>query len=138
MAKKKKKDNTYGSGLEKELDSIMGTDVKINRKSSNNSSNAGGKKQTKQQKNAPVKKKRKEGINIGYVVGGCAAVAIVALGVLAGTYLYRAQQYKTVFFPNTTINSIDCSGKTVEEVEEIIRSSVEDYTLSVQLSLIHI
>ena len=30
MAKKKqKRDNTYGSGLEKELDSIMGTDVKI-------------------------------------------------------------------------------------------------------------
>ena len=30
MAKKKqKKDNSYGSGLEKELDSIMGTDVKI-------------------------------------------------------------------------------------------------------------
>ena len=28
--KKRKKDNTYGSSLEKELDSILGTDVQLN------------------------------------------------------------------------------------------------------------
>lgn len=118
--KKKKQDNTYGSGLEKELDSIMGTDVKMN----NNTTNI--------RKKTTSKKKKKKGIKAGYVIGGCAAVTVIAAGALGGTYIYRAQEYKNAFFPNTTINAIDCSGKTVEEVEEIIRHNVEDYELSVR------
>ena len=124
--KKQKRDNTYGSGLEKELDSIMGTDVKI--KNENTQKN-------QQKKKTPVKsgkKKKKRGSNVKYAVIGCAVVAVVAAGALGGTYVYKAQEYKDVFFPNTTINSIDCSKKTVEEVEEIIRSNVEDYALSVK------
>ena len=127
MAKKKqKKDNSYGSGLEKELDSIMGTDVKIKNENTQKS---------QQNKKTPVKsgtKKKKKGSKVKYAVIGCAAVVVVAAGALGGTYFYKAQEYKKVFFPNTTINSIDCSKKTVEEVEEIIRSNVEDYALSVK------
>ena len=56
MAKKKqKKDNSYGSGLEKELDSIMGTDVKIKNENTQKS---------QQNKKTPVKsgtKKKKKG-----------------------------------------------------------------------------
>ena len=119
MTKKRKKENTYGSGLEKELDSIMGTDVKINNTA-------------KQKKKSSAKKSPKKGGKIKYVVIGCVAVAVVAAGALGGTYVYRAQEYKKVFFPNTIINAIDCSGKTVEEVEEIIRNNVEDYEISVK------
>ena len=122
MAKKKqKKDNSYGSGLEKELDSIMGTDVKIKNENTQKS---------QQNKKTPVKsgtKKKKKGSKVKYAVIGCAAVVVVAAGALGGTYFYKAQEYKKVFFPNTTINSIDCSKKTAEEVEEIIRSNIEDY-----------
>lgn len=120
MTKKRKKENTYGSGLEKELDSIMGTDVKINT----------GEKQKK--KKSSAKKSSPKGGKAKFVVIGCLAVAVVAAGALGGTYVYRAQEYKKVFFPNTIINSIDCSGKTVEEVEEIIRNNVEDYEISVK------
>ena len=127
MAKKKqKKDNSYGSGLEKELDSIMGTDVKIKNENTQKS---------QQNKKTPVKsgtKKKKKGSKVKYAVIGCAAVVVVAAGALGGTYFYKAQEYKKVFFPNTTINSIDCSKKTAEEVEEIIRSNIEDYELTVK------
>ena len=127
MAKKKqKKDNSYGSGLEKELDSIMGTDVKIKNENTQKS---------QQNKKTPVKsgtKKKKKGYKVKYAVIGCAAVVVVAAGALGGTYFYKAQEYKKVFFPNTTINSIDCSKKTAEEVEEIIRSNIEDYELTVK------
>ena len=127
MAKKKqKKDNSYGSGLEKELDSIMGTDVKIKNENTQKS---------QQNKKTPVKsgtKKKKTGSKVKYAVIGCAAVVVVAAGALGGTYFYKAQEYKKVFFPNTTINSIDCSKKTAEEVEEIIRSNIEDYELTVK------
>ena len=125
-----KRDNTYGSGLEKELDSIMGTDIKINHKDTKQQQNQ-RKKTSSKSSSKSSKKKNKNSGRMKYAVIGCAAVVVVAAAALGGTYVYKAQEYKNVFFPNTTINSIDCSKKTVEEVEELIRESVEDYAISV-------
>lgn len=116
MARKKKKDNTYGSGLEKELDSILGTDVRV---------------QSGSQGASKKKKKKKKNTHIVPIVAGITSVVLVAAAAGGGVYLYNAQTYKTEFFPGTTINSIDCSNKTVEEVEAIIKDNVEKYTLNV-------
>ena len=128
----KKKDNTYGSGLEKELDSIMGIDIKVNNNNNNRKTNQSQKKKSSSRSSAKSsKKKKKNSAKVKHAVIGCAAVVVVVAGILGGTYVYKAQEYKNVFFPNTTINSIDCSKKTVEEVEDLIRESVEDYAISV-------
>ena len=116
--KKRKKDNTYGSGLEKELDSILGTDVRIDAPETT------GKKKKK-------KSKKKNGQKTVAIVAGVTSVILVVAVAGFGVYLYHAQQYKTEFFPGTTINSIDCSNKTVEEIESIIKDNVEKYALTV-------
>ena len=115
--KKRKKDNTYGSSLEKELDSILGTDVQLN------PSEPSGKKKKKA--------KKKNGQKTVAIVAGVTSVILVVAVAGFGVYLYHAQQYKTEFFPGTTINSIDCSNKTVEEIETIIKENVEKYELTV-------
>lgn len=115
--RKKKKDNTYGSGLEKELDSILGTDVKIDEP------------QPSRKKKKTVRKKNRQK-TIAIVAGVTSVVLVVAVAGF-GVYLYEAQTYKTEFFPGTTINSIDCSNKTVEEIEAIIKDNVEKYALTV-------
>ena len=58
---------------------------------------------------------------------GVLAVAAVAMG---GVYIYKGQKYKDVFFPNTTINGVDASEKTVEEVKELIASQIDGYVLT--------
>lgn len=55
-----------------------------------------------------------------------------ALGGAAGIYLGFSQHYKDKFFKGTVINGIDCSSRTVAEVEEMLRASAEDYALSVR------
>lgn len=50
----------------------------------------------------------------------------------AGYYFLETGKYKTAFFPNTTINGIDASGKTVEEVKSLIEAGLSGYTLTVQ------
>lgn len=115
--RKKKKDNTYGSGLEKELDSILGTDVKIDEP------------QPFRKKKKTVRKKN--GQKTIAIVAGVTSVILVVAVAGFGVYLYEAQTYKTEFFPGTTINSIDCSNKTVEEIEAIIKDNVEKYALTV-------
>lgn len=62
-------------------------------------------------------------------------VAAVMAGVIAaaaGIYIYLGRQYRTVFFPNTTINGLDASGKTVEQVKEMIQSGMEGYVLTLE------
>ncbi len=49
----------------------------------------------------------------------------------AALYILFAQQYRTKYFQGTYINGEDVSLKTVDEVEEMIRSKVEDYELTV-------
>lgn len=49
----------------------------------------------------------------------------------AALYVIFAQQYRTEYFEGTSINGVDVSHKTVDEVEEMIREKVEDYKLDV-------
>ncbi|MCI9584505.1 MAG: L,D-transpeptidase family protein [Clostridium sp.] len=43
-----------------------------------------------------------------------------------------AQQYREAFFPNTSINGLDASGKTMDEVKSMIASEIEGYTLTIE------
>lgn len=61
-----------------------------------------------------------------------AAVLVLAAGGI-GTFWYmkEAGRYETVFFPMTTINGIDASGKTVEEIKEAIAQGIDGYRLEI-------
>ena len=76
---------------------------------------------------APEGKARTGRIVLGVAIG---AAVLAAAG--AGYYFLETGKYKTAFFPNTTINGIDASGKTVEEVKEQIEAGLSGYTLTVQ------
>lgn len=62
-------------------------------------------------------------------------VAAVIVGVLllgtGGVYAGVGNYYQDRFLPGTSINHIDCSGMTTEQAEQLIRRSVEDYSLTV-------
>ena len=62
------------------------------------------------------------------IAGALAAVILVA----GGVYLALGQKYKKVFFPNTQINGVDASGRTVEEVQKLISSSIDGYVLTIE------
>lgn len=65
-------------------------------------------------------------------LAGVAVAAAVLLIGGAGYYIYEGQQYKTVFFPNTIVNGVDASGKTVDEVKALVSADVEGYELTVR------
>ena len=67
-------------------------------------------------------KKSRRGLIIG------AAVAVAALGIGYAAY---AQQFEDRFIKRTTINGIDVGGLTVEEAEDVLRTSVENYSLTI-------
>lgn len=50
---------------------------------------------------------------------------------VAAVYLAISLYYSTRFFPGSYVNGVDCSGLTVEEVEEILADSVTDYQVTV-------
>lgn len=58
------------------------------------------------------------------------AVAIVA--VLAISYLAGMFYYSQRFLPRTTVNGIECGGKTVEETKQLLKDSVADYALTLK------
>lgn len=66
---------------------------------------------------------------IAVTAGAIALGLCVAAG---GAYVFMGQQYRQVFFPNTTINGLDASGLTVEKVQSLIASGMEGYTLTLQ------
>ena len=55
---------------------------------------------------------------------------VVCLAAAGITYLVLGNKYKTEFFPNTLINGVDCSNMTVQQVEDKIQSSIENYSLT--------
>lgn len=59
------------------------------------------------------------------------AVALAAAGGGAAYYIQRGRQYETVFFPCTVINGMDASGRTVEQVKEMIASEIDGYVLTI-------
>ena len=66
---------------------------------------------------------------ISFLAGGVVLGLCVAAG---GAYVLMGQEYRRVFFPNTTINGLDASGLTVEKVQTMIASGMEGYTLTLE------
>ena len=65
-----------------------------------------------------------------------AAILIVAAAGGYGVYAVSQNNkmkahYEDHFLPGTFINSIDCSEKTVAEVEELFAQEAKDYTLTI-------
>lgn len=61
-------------------------------------------------------------------------VLVAATALLTGAitfYVIKSNTYKNIFLPNTYINSIDVSGKTVSEVNELIKNQCKDYSAEV-------
>lgn len=46
-------------------------------------------------------------------------------------YIYASQAYKTVFFPNTRINGVDVSDRTLDEVKSAFSAATDRYQLAV-------
>lgn len=65
------------------------------------------------------------------LAAACAAAVILMAG--GGVYAAMAQRYKAAFFPNTQINGLDASGKTMEEVKNMIASGINGYTLTIEM-----
>lgn len=64
------------------------------------------------------------------VIAACALAAVILAG--GGIYAGMAQKYKRVFFPNTRINGLDASGRTVAEVKEMISGGINHYVLTIE------
>ena len=60
------------------------------------------------------------------------AAVLAAAAAAGGYYIYLSRQYQTVFFPNTVINGIPVSHKTVEEVKDMIASGIDGYVLTIE------
>lgn len=59
-------------------------------------------------------------------------IAVAMLAVTAGcVYAGISYYYSDRFFEGTTINGVDCSGKTAYEAEQAIAEQVETYSISV-------
>ena len=58
---------------------------------------------------------------------------LIVIGLLAaaaaGGYIWNARQYQTVFFPQTVINGVNASGKTIDEVKALINKEIDGYVL---------
>ena len=62
-------------------------------------------------------------------------VCLITAGFLllaAGIYVWQGRKYRQVFFPNTIINGLDASGKTVAEVEKTITDEMNGYVLTLE------
>lgn len=67
------------------------------------------------------------------IAGFACSVLLLVMVVAAGVYGWMGQKYQEVFYPNTMINGLDASGKTVEEVEHYINAGMDGYILTLEL-----
>ncbi|MGP1349189.1 MAG: L,D-transpeptidase family protein [Stomatobaculum sp.] len=58
--------------------------------------------------------------------------AAAVLFVSAGLYVFRAQRYKSRFFPNTAIDGVDVSEKTAREAEAALNQEIQNYQLTLK------
>lgn len=59
------------------------------------------------------------------------AVALIFV-ILAAIYLVMAMHFKDHFYYRTTINGVDCSGKTIAEVEAVISEAITPYQIELE------
>lgn len=69
------------------------------------------------------------GSKIAVVVGTSVLIAAVAAGAV---YVVAGQKYKQVYFPNTTVNGLDVSGLTPEDVKQQITEGTSGYSLTLE------
>ena len=70
--------------------------------------------------------KKKKIIIIASALGAALCIAVILL-----VYTLMGSKYRDIFFPNTVINGIDCSGLTAKEAEALLQKAVEEYSLAV-------
>ncbi len=58
------------------------------------------------------------------------AASVVLIGAIA-FYIIKSNIYKNIFLPNTFVNSIDVSGKTAPEVNELIKNQCKEYSAEI-------
>lgn len=76
------------------------------------------------------RKKRSFGLKEWAIAGGAAVAAAGLISALA--YIQMSRAYEKVFFPNTMINEMNVSKKSVEDVKNMIASSIGEYKLTIQ------
>ena len=74
------------------------------------------------------KKKSKKGLIITLSIVGVLLIGIVA------AYLGISSYYKDKFVMGTNVNGVDCSEKTLAQVEAMLQKQVEEYALTIQLA----
>ena len=87
-----------------------------------------------EEKSKPRSRKKKPSVIGKKIRIGAAVVAGVCVAAATAGCLYytvEGRQYRTVFFPNTVVNGLDVSGKTVSEAEEIVATNADMYVLTV-------
>jgi len=93
-----------------------------------------GKKEMQEEKKRGRSRKRVEEPgkkSLLFKVGCAAAVVFVLAAGGIGYYFMEAGKYETAFFPNTNINGIDASGKTVDDVKAAIETGLSNYELTI-------
>lgn len=73
-------------------------------------------------------KKSKKGLIITLSIVGVLLIGIAA------AYLGISSYYKDKFVMGTNVNGVDCSEKTLAEVEAMLQKQVEEYALTIQLA----
>lgn len=58
--------------------------------------------------------------------------AIIYVLAMVAIYMGVSVYFMKHFFPNSVINGIDCSSKTVEEAENLIANKVQNYSISIK------
>ena len=84
---------------------------------------------SRRRSNHKKKARRQWHKNVGIACG----ILLVVMVTAAGVYGWMGQKYQEVFYPNTMINGLDASGKTVEEVEQYINDGMAGYLLTLEL-----
>ena len=66
-----------------------------------------------------------------YLLTGIFALVVIFVGLVGFGYYQAVMYYKTHFFPNTTINGIDCGDMEVGPVVKMLDERSRDYLLEV-------
>ena len=78
---------------------------------------------------APGEEKVHKERNMKKIAAMTGAVVLGLCVAGGGAYAFMGQKYHQVYFPNTTINGIDASGLTVDQVKAHIAEGMNGYTL---------
>ena len=57
---------------------------------------------------------------------------IIVVAAVVAAYLITSFYFMKHFLPNTTVNGIQCAGKTVDELKQMITKDVNGYELTIE------